>query len=386
MNKKILVLTGYPFSEVVIANRISPIFKAFRERGLSVELITYATKENAENVTKQYNAPTVPYKLPASILRLLAEILNFFFLNVCLQIKIRSKSNQTSLVFITVPSMFLIFCALPQKGSIKYICDIRDITWEYILNNRASFVPRTIRKIFIRALHRYDYISVTNHAEFTYLLSQGIPKEKLYILHNGIGEDKFFELRDRVAPKLSSRVNKFLYSGNVGKAQNLDFLIDIFLYAGTNASLEIVGHGVCLELLKKKCEIHKSDNVHFYGFLPWLDMVDKYYTADVLVVSLGPEYKSAVPSKIFEYLTMRKLILYIGPKGACSRVLSQFENVFFVDIDSANAKEALAKIANNPSSLLTEINPNGFERNIKKIEKKFIRDQNCARFADTLFR
>ena len=45
MKKNVIFITGYPFSDVVIQNRMTPLFSAFRDRGWIIELVTFLTKD-----------------------------------------------------------------------------------------------------------------------------------------------------------------------------------------------------------------------------------------------------------------------------------------------------------------------------------------------------
>lgn len=119
-----------------------------------------------------------------------------------------------------------------------------------------------------------------------------------------------------------------LYSGSLGYASQIDFLIEIAnKIQNDKVKFVIIGEGV----LKKKVE----DKISDYGLnncllLPWQEVSVLPYSlasADLSVVSLGKDAsKLAIPSKIFNYLSVGSPILSFSDSNSdLARLINQYE-------------------------------------------------------------
>ena len=117
----------------------------------------------------------------------------------------------------------------------------------------------------------------------------------------------------------------FSFAGNIGKVQNLDFVVRGFKNVVTDypgAYLNIIGDGSYLETLKGICKTEQIANVNFTGRQPLQAMPSYFAASDVLLISLVdvPLYEIMIPSKFQTYLTAKKPI-YAIMKGEVSNMV-----------------------------------------------------------------
>jgi len=110
--------------------------------------------------------------------------------------------------------------------------------------------------------------------------------------------------------------NKFivLYSGNLGKTQEVEVLVELAAKASdTSLFFLIIGGGDKFQLLSDKIQESGLNNIRL---LPWQETDQLPYTlsaADIAVVSLGKEASLlSVPSKTFNYLSVGAPLLCIA--------------------------------------------------------------------------
>ena len=105
----------------------------------------------------------------------------------------------------------------------------------------------------------------------------------------------------------------FMFAGNIGKAQNLDILIDAanILREDKEIMFHIVGDGSDKKRLEEKAKKLELNNITFYGFKTKEEMPLFYDKADVMLVTLVDDsYASmTIPGKVQSYMAYGKPIL-----------------------------------------------------------------------------
>lgn len=122
----------------------------------------------------------------------------------------------------------------------------------------------------------------------------------------------------------------FTFTGNVGKVQNLDHVIEGFAMVSEKwpgkCRLNIVGDGSHLASLKNKVEEGNIRDVVFHGRKP-LDQMQRYYSAsDILVISLDndPSFNKYIPAKFQSYLTCGKPI-FAAIDGEVKNLVEEYD-------------------------------------------------------------
>ena len=126
-------------------------------------------------------------------------------------------------------------------------------------------------------------------------------------------------------PRVPGEKLIFTFAGNVGSVQNLDILIEAFAKVpGGEAELRIIGDGIYLERLKSLVEQLRLDNVVFTGRRPRAEMPKLFAEADVLVISLKPEFSLTIPAKFQAYIASGRPI-FGCVRGDCAKLITEHD-------------------------------------------------------------
>lgn len=288
------------------------------------ELLKLSLLQN-KNV-QVHHVPNNPSKSGNFLLRYVFE---FLYAIKCSR---KVKSLKANYEIITVPFISLIITSRLFKGSAVKILDVRDIQWEYLKESGliSRIVKKVLKGVHLFFLKKYDLITLTNPYEKS-ILDKYTVNIKKEIVSNGITQVQFDEIQQGLKARVKEQDGPLVitYVGNVGIAQNLGTFIET-IKDFDKFELVIVGDGNDLNRLREMVENQQIQNVRFTGRVG-VDQVFNYYNdSDFLWAKLDPNYLSAVPSKLYEYLATGKPLIYSG-KGAAIDLLQKFENVNVIE-------------------------------------------------------
>lgn len=367
--KTITIVSSVSIAEPVVYNRLNPFFTQLNANNFKVFFICPKNEKNIEKIPKYVDLIEVDIdslKPKSFIKRAIYE-----FKDVRRLLKL-AKEIQSEKYILTMPSMFLSFLAPIYLKKENVFLDVRDLTWEYLSNK--NFIQILSKKIFSfwfkNSVSFFKSISVTNESEFEYI--KKIYKKEIFLVTNGIGKTQYEKLI-KVKQSLNKDFSTILYIGNVGLAQNLETLIYVAKQLPKNKFI-IVGTGIDFERIKKLVNELNLKNVTLTGRVDWEDVYNYYNEADILYAQLTPEYSIAMPSKLYEYLSTGKYIIYGGEKQAVEK-LSEFSN--YKNISSNNEEELQNAILEfNNNLIYKEINL----ENRKIIKDKYLREDAIDNF------
>jgi len=372
MEKQVTIITTYPLvEEPVIKNRLLPFVSELAKRGYKIDIFQpkgAIHKFEFDNINIHFVKGQTANK-NSFIARAFSEIFLCFRLILCC--KKNKKTNE--IVIVTIPSMFLLLI-LPFIKSKHLLLDVRDLTWEYLSSDNIlqRFVRFCFRKIFLFTSNSASYISVTNKNELDYLETLNLNMDKVCLVTNGITENQFKSLSD-IGSSLFFDKNRLriTYVGNVGLAQDLSILV---LAARDNPDCDffIVGGGNDLERIRNLNESNLS-NLHLIGRVEW-EKVKSYYTkSDILFAQLTNGYDTAIPSKLYEYLSVGKLVVYGGSENVKEH-MKNFTGVYYFE---PGCLAGLNKLLNEYKLKLPNID---VVHNRSLIKSSFIREQAVAKY------
>ena len=367
--KTITIVSSVSIAEPVVYNRLNPFFTQLNANNFKVFFICPKNEKNIEKIPKYVDLIEVDIdslKPKSFIKRAIYE-----FKDVRRLLKL-AKAIQSEKYILTMPSMFLSFLAPIYLKKENVFLDVRDLTWEYLSNK--NFIQIISKKIFSflfkSSVSFFKAISVTNESEFEYI--KKIYKKEIFLVTNGIGKTQYEKLI-KVKKSSNKDFSTIVYIGNVGLAQNLETLIYVAKQLPKNKFI-IVGTGIDFERIKKLVNELNLKNVTLTGRVDWEDVYNYYNEADILYAQLTPEYSIAMPSKLYEYLSTGKYIIYGGEKQAVDK-LSEFSN--YKNISSNNEEELKNSILEFDNKIIyKEINL----ENRKIIKDKYIREDAIDNF------
>ena len=367
---KILIVLGYGFEEQTILNRFDPLINSFLKKGYSVKTLSPGNKK-LELTNSKFEQISMNFKLNKAQ-SFLGRAFNEIYVIRKLILEIRK--HQSNLTILSAPSMFLLF--LSKKFKSKSILDLRDITWDYLFSSNKIYrkvIGFFFTKIAKIKLRNFNYYSCSNAFEASYLINfMKIEKKKIFIYSNGISSNHLSKLKK--ISKNKNINNNITYAGNVGHAQELTTLIKAAAEL-PNFKFNIVGNGPKLNNLKRLTIDLKISNVFFLNKVQPEDLFKIYEKSLILYGQIANEYRTAIPSKLYEYLATGKKVIFAGPSNL-NEFTKKFENVYFIE----PCNYLLLKNTIENISKKNQLNDTFFRKKNYKELMNFNREINSTKF------
>lgn len=343
-------------------NRILSLVSAALDNGHEVTLISM-DHENyhllEDEKFNHYKIPFIDTKIPSFVKRAFLEMK---IASLALE---KAKAVDCDINLITIPSMFLLHMSAILPAHKLNVLDIRDLSWEYL--DHKSLINKFAKIIFTKSaisnLKRFRIISVTNDHEFEYITNYISDYQNMVKVPNGVSLSIFKQLSS-VQQNYSNK-KTVTYIGNIGLAQDLSTLVEVSRRL-PNVQFNIVGGGTDFDRIYALADL-KLSNLNFLGRKNFNELIEIYNDSDILYAQLTPDFSTAMPSKLYEYLSTGKYIIY-GGQGVASATLSKFENVSLIQPCSV---EILQQEIEN---VFSNFNPSLSILNRKKIQEQYIRD------------
>ena len=228
-----------------------------------------------------------------------------------------------------------------------------------------------------RIYKQCDHIAVSSKPFFQYMEEKnGISRSKMSYLpqYADVG------LLELDTEKIHDNHTDFLFIGNIGKAQNLDCLMNAMtVFKGRNdVILHMVGGGSEFENIKKLAhDLGLDDIVIFYGPKPFKEAVAFYNKADACVLTLdgSTHIGDTLPGKLQTYMAAGKPIL-AAANGAAMEVINEANCGKCV---AAGDYEAYGKILLEFTNLNTGEMASAYGTNARKyFRENFMEEQHFA--------
>lgn len=211
--------------------------------------------------------------------------------------------------------LFAVFGAyrLAKRFDVPFVMEVRDI-WPQTLVDMGvhRWHPFVLLLGWMEAfLYRkaVQIVTLLPRAD-EHIRSFGIPSDKISWISNGVDLSRF----ETVQPsnRLDSKVFNILYTGAMGKANNLETLIDACaMLPRSKIAITLVGTGALKEALKTRAEDLKE--IRFIEPVSKETVTAMLLEADVLFVGLKdlPLYRYGMSmNKVFDYMAAAKPIVF----------------------------------------------------------------------------
>lgn len=163
-----------------------------------------------------------------------------------------------------------------------------------------------------------DFIGCMSQANVDYIIKNYpfISPNKIEVNPNSIKpsekyllESDFIDIRIKYDLPINKKI--FVYGGNLGKPQGLDFLIKTIQECyNSNAFFLIVGDGTEFERINDWISETKPANAKIYKILPKLEFDRLLLACDVGLIFLHPNFTIPnFPSRLLSYLEMKKPVI-----------------------------------------------------------------------------
>jgi glycosyltransferase involved in cell wall biosynthesis len=412
--KRILFITPYYPPEIgAPQSRISELAKKLKERGHEVFILCAVPNYPSGVIPKEYRGKflirqkingipvyrTYIFAAPnEGFLKRLITHLSFAAASFLAFAKIRREIN-AGISIVESPPLFMAFTAIAMKliFGMPYIFNVSDV-WP----DSAVELGMVKNKFLIKcasfleaAAYKFSAgVACVTRGIVDNIRRKNVEFRKVHFLPNGV-DCSFFSHEKFAAGGYGSEISEFqakfglkdkfvvLYSGTIGISQNLGFLIDIAEKSRDNGNIHflIVGDGAEREKLEEKVRSLGLKNVSFERLIPKAKMPALISLAGACVVSLLDiaVFRGALPSKMYEYMAMKKPILMFAA-GECVELIEKAKaGLASYPGDMESALKNLAAIAEDKKAS-AEMGENAF----KFVSENFSRDVICSKWEKTL--
>lgn len=229
-----------------------------------------------------------------------------------------------------------------------------------------SFLKYTLFRYILRKADLIFPISKWMEEE---LAKEGIPKSKMMPLPMGVNPELFAPNKDGTKIREKYNLNDaqvILYTGTMDKIRETDIIIRAFSKIRKykdNVKLLMVGEGddkPNLEELASKLGI--QDDVIFTGQVSYFDIPYFIAAADVCLCPVPPLdiYKVSTPTKMFEYMVMKKPVVANREIPEQKEVIDESGGSILVKFEDESFAEAIIELLNNPE-WAREMGKKGYE-------------------------
>jgi glycosyltransferase involved in cell wall biosynthesis len=287
---------------------------------------------------------------------------------------------------ITVGVSGMILSAIKR---IPFVFEVRDLWPESIVQLGQitnKFVIKILEILEVMMYKRATAVVGISDPFVDIISRKGITEEKIKIIKNGVDLQLFTPgvYDENLADKLNLK-GKFVaaYFGTFGLAHALD---KVLLAASKLKDIEeirflFIGDGAEREKLKKMKEELKLTNVTFLPMIKKTELRKYYSIADLMLVPLRnlPLFDSALPSKLFEILAMKKPII-ITVKGEAKKLVETAGVGKFAEPENPDDMAEKIKEAFNSPEWVKQAG----ERGRVFVEENFNRDKIAAEYLKLL--
>ena len=301
------------------------------------------------------------------------------------------RLGPTDVIYVQSPPLFVGIAALMYRTLKRapYVFNVSDI-WPQSAVEMGALRNRTFIRMaewLERRLYRKAArITTATPGILEKLAARGIPREKLFLLTNGVDTDIYKPgppdraLAARLGLDASKKI--FLYAGTHGMAQGLDVILDAARETrDPNILYVFVGEGAEKETLMKRSKQLALTNVHFLPNQPQPTMPALLNTVYASIIPLRrlELFKAALPSKIFEAMAVARPVIGVMWGEAADLIRDSGCGLVVEPEDGQGLKDAVDKLAADPN-LADELGQNGR----RYVSEHYNRKAIAARLAQVL--
>lgn len=264
------------------------------------------------------------------------------------------------LVMGTSPPIFQAFSAWLVSAIRRrpLLLEIRDLWPDFAIDMGVLKNPLLIaaskwleKFLYQRAAH----LIVNSPAYRDYLVSSGVPAEKITLIPNGVEPSMFDpdgngeEIRKRLELE-----DKFVvtYAGALGVANDIPTIINAaeICKDESNVRFLLVGDGIKRSELEQMTAERDLANVMFTGAVPKNEMIQILAASNVCVATLQdiPMFRTTYPNKVFDYMAAGRPTI-LGIDGVIREVVEASEGGICIKPgDASELADAVLYLASEP--------------------------------------
>ncbi len=192
-----------------------------------------------------------------------------------------------------------------------------------------------------QALAAADAILCPSRVHADYLISTGLPAERIHLIQNGVDLEQFQPIAR--APQSPPQL---LYLGTLAPWQGLEGLLESLQWVSQPFQLQLIGKGQRRwqqELLTRAFQLHLSHAIEMLDAFPHSEIPRLIQAADITLAPLDNSERNRIqgcmPLKILEYMACGKAIL-APDLPAVQEMLTHQHSAYLYPVDDIQALQA----------------------------------------------
>ncbi|CAN1512899.1 RfaG Glycosyltransferase [Methylophilaceae bacterium] len=253
--------------------------------------------------------------------RTFSELANPFL--ILLAIKLNGINKYDGIIWYS-PSIFFGFIVMLLKANkkVKSYLILRDIFPQWALD--IHLLKKGMVFYFFKFFENYQYkvadkIAVQSCSNINYF-RKNYPNmlNKIEVLDNWMQKPK--PVKSSINLSNTPLKNKiiFIYAGNFGKSQQIDYLLNLVYFFKENKEIGFVfvGGGSEFDRIKQAAKLDILDNLLVLSSIPPGELIQLYEQCDIGLISLDLRHKTSnIPGKFISYLLSGLPVFAIVNKG-----------------------------------------------------------------------
>lgn len=264
-----------------------------------------------------------------------------------------------------------------------WVQDLWPESFTMITKSSSKIIPNSIN-FFMKYLYKKsDYIFVQSKMFIKHIEQYSdVNKSNIFYLPNW-AENIFMDLKNSDLDRFQNKKKSILFAGNIGEAQNLEFLLTLIKEMKDKVNWVFAGDGSKFSWLENEVKNRGlQDNVNILGRLPLNKMPALFQKNDIMLVSLASNevINKTLPGKVQSYMISKKPIIGILD-GEGKRVIN--ESNCGIILDSKNIQKSIKTLTSFLSLDENEhiqMGINGYQYYLKNFEK----DKIISKFESVL--
>jgi len=312
-----------------------------------------------------------------------------YLVYMCLAINAANKVKSYDVIVATSPQFFCgIAGAIAKRINRKpFVLEIRDL-WPDSITAVNAVRQRTLVKKLVSA-EKWMYLSADRIVTLTnsfkeHIVGFGFPEQRIITITNGVDFKRLFV--GKKLTELFDKQERFIisYIGTFGLAHKLDIVLQAAELLKNYPAIHflLVGDGADRHHLEEFVSTHQIENVTILPLQPKLNIPYFLNISDVGLIMLKNNelFKTVLPSKMFEYMGMRKPLLLSAPPGEASGIVKKYECGIHIDADQPRilAEKCLYLFENR--AIADKMGENGY----KAASRYYDREVLAGKILDTL--
>lgn len=287
-----------------------------------------------------------------------------------------AKKSDADLVFCqsTPPIIGLTAGRLAKKKKIPFIYNLHDVFPDSLVHTgitKKNSLLFKIGRIIENKVYKNAAIIVTVSEDIKEnIIAKGVSSKKIRTIYNWIDEGAISRIERKensIFERFGLSRDKFyvLYAGNLGKAQNLEVILNAAKRLETIPEIQfvIVGNGVDKEYYINRTKKMQLNNIHYFPLQPYSDVSMVYSLGDVSIVSCKAGVGStAMPSKTYSIMATKTPIIacYDGNSSLTNLINDSACGYCVAPNDDGKLAVYIEKLLKAPE-LAKELGDNGYK-------------------------